>query len=317
MESVDGYFKANSRCRLRLFAVALVTLKAHNGTVTEPPRVNDMTQFRLLSAALLLLLPMAAFAEGDENEWNTALKNQYFAGKTIAESNDVIELEAPYRAEDPALVPLKIVSKVPQTQDSYIKKILVLVDKNPFPFVGEFELTPDSGKADLAMRIRVNTYSYIRAIAEMNDGRLVMTKKFVKASGGCSAPIGADLDASMKRLGKMKFRLDEGARTAEPNLVQLLISHPNITGMQMDQMTRFVKKSHFIEQLKVTFNGKPVLTAKTDIAISSDPNFRFYFIPQSAGVLKAEISDTSCESPTARDACTKGATYSESYEVKP
>ena len=105
----------------------------------------------------------------------------------------------------------------------------MLVDKNPFPFVGEFELTPDSGKADLAMRIRVNTYSFIRAIAELNDGRLVMTKKFVKASGGCSAPIGADLDASMKRLGKMKFRLDDGAKTAEPNLVQLLISHPNLT----------------------------------------------------------------------------------------
>ncbi|MBL1263601.1 quinoprotein dehydrogenase-associated SoxYZ-like carrier [Candidatus Methylomicrobium oryzae] len=271
---------------------------------------------RLLSIVLLLALPLTAMAEGDENEWNATLRNQYFSGKTITESSDVIELEAPYRAEDPALVPLKIVSKIPQTQDIYIRKILVLVDKNPFPFVGEFELTPDSGKADLAMRVRVNTYSYIRAIAEMNDGRLIMTKKFVKASGGCSAPIGADLDASMKRLGKMKFRLDGGVKAGEPNLAQLLISHPNITGMQMDQLTRFVKKSHFIEQLKVTFNGKPVLTAKTDIAISSDPNFRFYFVPQSAGVLKAEISDTSCESPTARDACTKGSTYSESYQVE-
>jgi len=272
-----------------------------------------MNVTKFLSLVLVLSMPpLAAFAEGDENEWNATLKNQYFAGKTITEGNEVIELEAPYRAEDPALVPLKIVSKIPQTQDTYIKKILVLVDKNPFPFVGEFALTPDSGKADLAMRIRVNTYSYIRAIA----GRLVMTKKFVKASGGCSAPIGADLDASLKRLGKMKFRLDGGVKTAEPNLVQLMISHPNITGMQMDQMTRFVKKSHFIEQLKVTFNGKPVLTAKTDIAISSDPNFRFYFVPPSAGVLKAEIRDTSCESPIARDACAKGSTYSETFEVK-
>ncbi|MGR8940605.1 MAG: quinoprotein dehydrogenase-associated SoxYZ-like carrier [Gammaproteobacteria bacterium] len=272
---------------------------------------------KLLPLILMLALPLAAWAEGDENEWNTLLKNQYFAGKSIIEGNDVIELEAPDRAEDPALVPLRIVSKIPQTPDRYIKKVLVLVDKNPFPFVGEFEFTPDSGKADLAMRIRVNTYSFIRAIAELNDGRLVMAKKFVKASGGCSAPIGADLDASMKRLGKMKIRLDQGVKTAEPNLVQLLISHPNITGMQMDQMTRFIKKSHFIEQLKVTFNGKPVLTARTDIAISSDPNFRFYFVPQSEGVLKAEISDTSCESPTARDACAKGSTYSETYEVKP
>ncbi|MGZ8094982.1 MAG: quinoprotein dehydrogenase-associated SoxYZ-like carrier [Methylosarcina sp.] len=274
----------------------------------------------LLYLFLLLLLMMSAGATGaetDEIEWNNVLKGQYFADRTVTESNDVIDLEAPDRAEDPALVPLNIISKIDQSEERYIKKILVLVDKNPFPFVGEFEFTPTSGKADLAMRIRVNTYSYIRAIAEMNDGKLFMAKKFVKASGGCSAPIGADLDASMKRLGKMKFRLEEGLKTAEPALAQLLISHPNITGMQMDQVTRFVKKSHFIKSIKVFFNDKPVLTAKTDIAISSDPNFRFYFIPEKEGVLKAEITDTSCESPTARDACTKGATYTETISIKP
>lgn len=266
---------------------------------------------------ILLMMPMLVVAETDEAEWSNVLKGQYFAGKTITESNDVIELGAPNRAEDPALVPLKIISKVGQSKAHYIKKILVLVDKNPFPFVGEFEFTPHSGKADLAMRIRVNTYSFIRAIAEMNDGKLFMSKKFVKASGGCSAPIGADLDASMKRLGKMKFRLEKGANDTEPALVQLLISHPNITGMQMDQLTRFIKRSHFIENVRVFFNDKPVLTAKTDIAISSDPNFRFYFIPEKDGVLKAEITDTSCESPTARDACIKGKTYTETYSIKP
>ena len=268
-------------------------------------------------ALALLLSPILALADQDETEWNNTLKNQYFAGKSIEESNNIIELDAPVRAEDPALVPLKINTKIKQTNDSYIKKILVLVDKNPFPFVGEFDFTPDSGKADLAMRIRVNTYSYIRAIAEMNDGKLYMTKKFVKASGGCSAPVGADLDAAMKRLGKMKFRLDEGIKSKEPTLVQLLISHPNLSGMQMDQVTRFVKKSHFVEQMKVTFNDKLILTAKTDIAISSDPNFRFYFVPETAGSLKAEITDTSCESPISRDVCKKGNTYTETYAVNP
>jgi sulfur-oxidizing protein SoxY len=264
----------------------------------------------------LLVLPILCKAETqDEAVWNNTLKNKYFSGKTIEESNNIIELDAPIRAEDPALVPLKINTKIKQTSDSYIKKILVLVDKNPFPFVGEFEFTPDSGKADLAMRIRVNTYSYIRAIAEMNDGKLYMTKKYVKASGGCSAPVGADLDSAMLRLGKMKFRLDDGVKSKEPTLVQLLISHPNLSGMQMDQVTRFVKKSHFVEQMKVTFNDKPILTAKTDIAISSDPNFRFYFMPETAGTLKAEITDTTCESPTSRAVCKKGNTYSETYQI--
>lgn len=266
---------------------------------------------------VLLMLPALALAEGDDITWNNVLKNQFFAGKSIDESNAVIELDAPYRAEDPAIVPVKVASKFPQSKDKYIKKIWLFVDKNPFPFVGEFEFFPESGKADLAMRVRVNTYSDIRAVAETNDGKLSMTKKFVKASGGCSAPIGADLDEAMKRIGKVKFRLDDGIQSGQPALTQLMISHPNITGMQMDQMTRFIRKSHFIDQLKVTFNDKPVLNAKIDIAISADPNFRFYFVPDKAGELKAEFTDVSCESPTSRNVCSKGSSYSQSYTVSP
>ena len=265
----------------------------------------------------LLLLTQTVIAAQDESAWNTKLKNQYFSGKTIQESDDILVLETPYRAEDPALVPIKIISKIPQTKKKYIKKITIFVDKNPYPFVGEFELTPETGKADLAMRVRVNTYSYIRVIAEMNDGQLFMTKQFVKASGGCSAPIGADLDAAMKRLGKMKFKMAKDLTMGKPVLAQLLISHPNITGMQMDQVTRFVKKSHFMDKLTITFNNKPVLTAKTDIAISADPNFRFYFIPQSKGVLKATFSDTSCETPTSRKVCKSGKSYTQSYNLTP
>ena len=171
------------------------------------------------------------------------------------------------------------------------------------------------------MRIRVNTYSYVRAIAEMNDGKLYMTKKFVKASGGCSAPVGADLDAAMQRLGKMKFRLDDGIKPKEPTLVQLLISHPNLSKWYATTQSSDtnIKKSHFVKQMKVTFNDELILllTAKTDIAISSDPNFRFYFVPETAGTLKAEISDTSCESPTARDVCKDGNTFTESFAVNP
>lgn len=271
---------------------------------------------RVIQAFLLviLLMPIAVNAlSKDEVQWNKVLKEQYFFGKTIKESTDIIEIDAPYRAEDPALVPIKIISKIKQTKTKFIKKVTVFVDKNPFPLVGEFEFTPESGKADLAMRVRVNTYSYIRAIAEMNDGQLYMSKKFVKASGGCSAPIGDDLDAAMKRLGKVKFRLAKNSPAGEPVLTQLLISHPNITGMQMDQVTRFVKKSHFVDQLKVTFDGKPVLTAKIDIAISADPNFRFYFVPAKKGELKVEFSDISCESPVSRSVCSKGKQYSTSY----
>jgi sulfur-oxidizing protein SoxY len=279
--------------------------------------MKQLNNILLSGFFILLSVPVLAFAAKDETAWNMVLKQQYFPGKDIQESDDVIEMEAPYRAEDPALVPIKIISKIAQSNDEYIKKIMLFIDKNPYPYVGEFEFTPLSGKADIAMRVRVNTYSYIRAVAEMNNGKLYMTKKFVKASGGCSAPIGADMDAAMKRLGKMKFRLDGGIKAGKPTLAQLLISHPNVTGMQMNQVTRFIQKSHFVEKITITYNGEPILTAKTDIAISADPNFRFYFIPEKPGILKAEVTDTSCESPTSRAVCTKGKSYSQTVKVEP
>jgi len=228
----------------------------------------------------------------DETAWNGGLKAKFFGERSIEEGNNVIELTAPYRAEDPALVPIQITSKIPQTADKYIKTVTLIIDANPVPFAASFNFTPETGKADVAMRVRVNAYTYVRAVAETNDGKLFMTKAFVKASGGCSAPIGPDLESAMARMGKMKFKLEnEQPILQQPNLAQLLISHPNITGLQMDQITRMMRPAHYVEEIKVTFNDKPVMTARTDIAISADPNFRFYFVPNQPGELKAEIRD--------------------------
>jgi len=243
--------------------------------------------------AVGLLFAQAAAATGEEDAaWNNVLKQKYFGDRPIEEGTSLVELTAPYRAEDPALVPVSITAKIPQTAAKYIKTITLIIDNNPVPFAAAFHFTPESGKADIATRLRFNAYTNIRAIVETNDGKLAMAKSFVKASGGCSAPIGADLESAMARLGKMKFKLDSPLATLnQPNPVQLLVSHPNISGMQMDQISRMIMPAHYVNQVKVSFNGKPVFSAETDIAGSSDPNFRFYFVPDKAGELKAEIKD--------------------------
>lgn len=259
----------------------------------------------ILTGLIFLVCPSWSVAEESEAAWLGGLKAKLYGDRSIVESQDIIELVAPYRAEDSALVPIQVNAKIPQTSGRYIKSITLVIDNNPTPFSAKFDLTPDSGKADLAMRMRVNSYTFVRAIAELNDGSLAMSKKFVKASGGCSAPIGTDLEAALQRMGKMKFKFEEGGVQAHtPALTQLLISHPNITGLQMDQLTRLIRPAHFVEEVKVSFNGNPVLTAKTDIAISADPNFRFYFVPEKSGQLTAEIRDN------------QGNSYSASQDVK-
>ena len=256
------------------------------------PLKNTLINLFGLAVMTLWLAGGTCLAEEDETAWTHTIKPQFFGERAIEESDAVIELTAPYRAEDPALTPIQITAKIPQTPERYIKTISLFIDNNPVPFSARFDLTPASGKADLAMRVRVNSYTHIRAIAETSDARLYMAKAYVKASGGCSAPIGTDIEAAMARMGKMKFKLEaNGLNLSQPNQVQLLISHPNITGLQMDQISRIIKPAHFVDTVKVSFNGTPILTAQTDIAISADPNFRFFFRPEQPGELTAEIRD--------------------------
>lgn len=255
--------------------------------------MNRSRLFLILALMTAALSSGPALAEGeDESAWNSKLRQQFFGDKSIDEDGQTLEIVAPYRAEDPALVPIQILSKFPQSSERAIKNITVIIDNNPVPFSARFDFGPLSGKADIATRMRFNAYTYVRAIAETQDGKLHMAKAFVKASGGCSAPIGTDAEAAKARMGKMKFKFEgDKAVLNQPNAVQLLISHPNITGMQMDQISRIVQPAHYVTDFKVSFNSEPVITIKGDIAISADPNFRFYFTPSQAGELKTEIRD--------------------------
>ena len=253
-----------------------------------------MIRSSMLILTALIIVPNLLIANDDPNVmWNDVLREQYFSDKPILESSDVIALETPVRAENGAIVPVRILSQISQTKDRYIKTVTLFIDQNPVPWAGTFNFTPRSGRADLDLRVRVNSYSNVRAIAETNDGKLHMESNFVKASGGCSAPVSSDLEAAMARLGKMKFRAKSVAGLDEPLQIQLAISHPNVTGMQMDQVTRMYAPAHFVKEVKLSFEGEYIFSAETDIAISENPNFKFFFVPEQEGELIAEVTDSS------------------------
>lgn len=247
---------------------------------------------RWLLSALLLIPGLATADSSEDAAWLHGLKADFFGDRPIVESDDVIQLEAPDRAQFAAIVPVAVRAKIPQTPERYIKSITLIIDMNPAPLAGRFHFMQTSGSADLSMRVRINAYGPVRAVAETNDGTLYMSRRFVKGSGGCSAPAGADIEAAMARLGKIKLRTRGAARPGEPVLAQLMISHPNLTGLQMDQLTRLYIPAHFVKQVDVSFNGEPVVIAETDISISENPNFQFYFVPEQAGVLRVEVIDS-------------------------
>jgi sulfur-oxidizing protein SoxY len=114
----------------------------------------------------------------------------------------------------------------------------------------------------------------------------------VKASGGCSAPPGSDAAAALATMGKMQLRVDGDLQGREPVLAQLAISHPNHSGLAMDQFTRQFTPSDFVRKVEVTYKGQPVFSADVDFSISENPNFRFWFAPQGAGDLRAVVVDS-------------------------
>jgi sulfur-oxidizing protein SoxY len=248
----------------------------------------------LLVAPLLTLLAATA-ARSQESETDTwrKVREAQFAGRSFEQGADqVVALEAPIRAEDAAVVPILIRAVQPQQPDRWIHKIYLVIDKNPSPMGAVFTLSPESGRADIETRIRIEDYTWVRAIAEMQDGKLYMAMRYVKAAGGCSAPAGKDLEAAMARLGKIKFRTEGDVQLNQPNLAELMISHPNVSGLAMDQVTRLYAPARFVRTVQVSYAGKTVMSADVDFTISENPNFRFYFVPRGNGDLKAEVVDS-------------------------
>ncbi len=214
-----------------------------------------------------------------------------FGGAQIDNARGVIALETPPRAEDAAIVPIAIRGAFPQAPERFIDRVWLLIDNNPSPIAAVFEFTPASGRAESETRIRVEQYTYVRAIARTNDGRLHMVANYVKASGGCSAPAGKDADAAKANLGKMRLRVDEATAEGQPARAQLMVSHPNDSGLAMDQVTRTYAPPHFVRQVEVRYAGKRLLNADVDFSISENPNFRFYFLPGDGGELEARVVD--------------------------
>ena len=248
----------------------------------------------LLGLGCVLSIPAAQAADlvPDTDIW-LKVRESFFGARPIrTDSDEVIRLEAPYRAQDAATVPIAIRTGLSQGGERYIRTVFLVVDRNPSPIAAIFRFTPDSGRAEIETRIRIEEYTAVRAIAEMSNGELYASAKFVKAAGGCSAPAGKDPQAALARLGRMKFHLDHSVVLGEPNLAQLMISHPNHSGLAMDQMTHLYVPAYFVRTIDVTYAGKPVMSAEVDFSISENPNFRFYFVPREEGALKAEVVDT-------------------------
>lgn len=250
-----------------------------------------------LSCILLLNLMIVHQVTSKDNSpepttWNSTLKDLVFDDDVLLDGAKIMSMESPYRALDAAIVPIKINFKIDQRDERFIKKLTLIVDENPSPVVAKFNFTKKTGNASLTTRIRVDKYTYVRAIAETNDDKKYMIANFVKAAGGCSAPSLADMDAVMARLGKMKMKfIKTDSKNEDYNVAEFLVSHPNFSGLQFNQLTRAEIPAHFINYVKIEQDGQIILEATPDISLSEDPSFIFNY-KDSGGPLNVFVEDS-------------------------
>jgi sulfur-oxidizing protein SoxY len=125
----------------------------------------------------------------------------------------------------------------------------------------------------------------------------------VKASGGCSAPAAKNADEAKARLGQLRYRQFAKESAKEPakagdgpasmtREAQIMIGHPNNSGLQMDQLTQLYIPAFFVNELRLWQDDSPVLSMEGGISISEDPNIRFTYVSNGAKRFRAEARDT-------------------------
>jgi sulfur-oxidizing protein SoxY len=166
----------------------------------------------------------------------------------------------------------------------------VVVDENPAPVAGTFTFGQDMLPLDFELRVRVNQYSNVRVLAKTPNG-LAMDGGYVKASGGCSAPATRDPEMAKVDMGQMKLRqfepLDHNRREA-----QIMVRHPNYSGLQRDQLTQLFIPAHFLSEIEVSQGDTPLFSMEGGISISENPVFRFIYTDNGEDALVVTATDT-------------------------
>ena len=142
--------------------------------------LKGLLGFTTMAAAMTAMprLAMAKWSKAFDNETvDGALKDLY--GSTALTKDDKITLKVPEIAENGAVVPVTVKTKM-----ANVTNISIFADKNPQPLAASFTL-PEGTAAEVSIRIRLGETQVVKAIVEA-DGKLYTTEQEVKVTiGGC------------------------------------------------------------------------------------------------------------------------------------
>ncbi len=133
----------------------------------------------LAAAGLLPSVAQAAF-EAKAFEAKTMAELMAALGGSAPTQSAEVTITGPDIAENGAVVPLGAATGL-----AGVKRLMLLVEKNPAILAAMFDITP-AVEANVSTRVKMGQSSNVYAVAMMNDGKLLFAQKEVKVTlGGC------------------------------------------------------------------------------------------------------------------------------------
>ena len=251
------------------------------------------------TVAVFSIIAQPAFAGSAWDE----VKGSVFGKQAIEDGRGIVALTAPYRPEDMRAVPIGIDAAFGDGRT--VKTVNFIIDENPTPVVAVFHMGPGRDQVSIKANFRVDRQSDVRAVVEASDGKLYMVSQLIKFAGGqssCSAPPMGDPAEILASMGRMQYAQLAGASTASGVLSRgkIDLSHPNHTGMVMDQQTLLYTPVKFVSEIAVRQGDEQVFVAEGSIALSQNPHIEFDMKRNGAAELEVSAKDIDNASWTAK-----------------
>jgi sulfur-oxidizing protein SoxY len=251
-----------------------------------------------LSAALFCATALPAFAASDAWE---AISQELYGDRALLDGASVIAIDAPYRTfEDSRTALAAQIIAPPETQ---VRKVTVVLDENPMPVSAVFDLDTPQASFYFDVTMRINGPTPMHVVAETTDGRVFVSEAMVKTSGqgACAAPPGTDPDLALATLGQMQIEVGDAlprvamgklaSLASRLNRMDLDISHPSHSGMQMDQISLLFIPMRYIETVDIDLDGAGFATMTGSISLSENPRFGLS-VPRSTQMVDVTMTDT-------------------------
>lgn len=251
----------------------------------------------LVAFLIVATLASSAHTAGAGDAW-TDIRKSVFRDRDVAPASmSSLALYAPAQAPDGAMVPVSI--HVPPSIAAKSARLTIIIDRNPAPVAAVIKFGEgwrrggNIGDRIFATRLRIDSFSIVRAVLETDDGQLLMAQKFVAGAGGCSALPSKDPDAVLAEMGRSKLTATaHTSRDPEWREGVVMIRHPNFTGMQLNPATGQFTPARYLSDIVVGDGQLTLFEVEGSISLSEDPNFRFTYSGTTNHLeMRAEDSD--------------------------